>query len=388
MNDSRNASQVLFEFKRTYSCYKKDKGPYNFVGGGTYNHVFVSKEEIDNRKIVIKESKTPHQDELSNAMRAARIYQQINPEDKKFVATDEENDRWCLPYVTACDEKPTDEKLAAAVLDIHNNTGRIVFDATVDGNFIPTMVDNTVKYKLVDVDQAMLLPSQTLQRRGSDASLNYFGNDYFSKEQALQWVNKHSKAHPKTMATIVYLLTFVDNLDNSTKTKLFNALSPRAKNHFNSFQDTQTLDNKDRATQPNVSCKNNRSLTHSRQSIAKAAIWSILWVSLGIVLAFSGIELFAIFTSSLIVQGLIVAAAVFIGAIGAYFFLQQPQSTIYGFLPQSTIYGFLFDNSTHTHSREFESQQPLTTHLTNQDTVAQQVSKLGALCKALNICFG
>lgn len=153
--------------------------PYNpnatRLGQGSYNTAYRLND------LVIKDPLRPHKDLLSNAMRAARIYRQINSQDAASVAADQKNDRWCLPFVNSTNETLTDEKLAAAVLDIHNKTGRIVFDAMVPGNFIPTMVDNTVKYKLVDVDQAMLLPRKKLNRRGSNASVAYFNNRFFMK---------------------------------------------------------------------------------------------------------------------------------------------------------------------------------------------------------------
>lgn len=108
---------------------------WSFLGKGSYNEVYRSKDGLSVLKIpIIKGDKT---DAYDTPERAVRLWNEINAHIKPpayVIRTDGGHKGWVCPFIEGV--QASDEEISAAIIDIFNTTGRIVIDAPGHKNVI------------------------------------------------------------------------------------------------------------------------------------------------------------------------------------------------------------------------------------------------------------
>lgn len=127
---------------------------WSFLGGGSYNEVYINKERTLVLKIQKNNAKT------DDPERSVRLWNEINPncKPKAYVVITAFGKAWVCPFIKG--RQATDDEMSEAIIDIYNNTGRIVVDATAKNNFI-----TTPEGKVLCIDIGMALELEKKEER-------------------------------------------------------------------------------------------------------------------------------------------------------------------------------------------------------------------------------
>lgn len=178
--------------------YGINGGEYQYFAHGSFNLVYQSKDGKRVLKISIDESEITDLPE-----RAARVWNTINPGFPAEVIRVVKNGKpvaWVAPFIRG--GKPTHAEIAQKVLEIYENTGRIVADAFVTSNFVKTEDGSIV---CIDVGAAFFLESRPrFERSHSQASLKTWWGGERGKNSAMSCIYRHTfTAEKKTYEVIV-----------------------------------------------------------------------------------------------------------------------------------------------------------------------------------------
>lgn len=124
------------------------KDDWIFLGEGSYNKVYISEDHTVVLKIQKNSSGT------DTPRRSVRLWNAINAHypPPASIKKSEFGDGWVCPFIQG--DQASDEEMANALIDIFNNTGRIVVDATASKNFVTTSEGQVL---CVDVGLALQL---------------------------------------------------------------------------------------------------------------------------------------------------------------------------------------------------------------------------------------
>lgn len=180
-NYGRPKEQHLFEIPQeiefSASCGVRWEGSattpgqrWKFLGAGSFNLAYHLGDQV--LKLPIRGADTDPTDEPE---RIAEIWKQVNPglpEIKMVRDASGSIIGSIFPYVEASDEPLTPNEIAEAVINIYNNTGLIVVDAYVPGNFVKRKSDG--KVVCVDVGLALQTFSDAPDEQRELASASYW----------------------------------------------------------------------------------------------------------------------------------------------------------------------------------------------------------------------
>lgn len=182
-----------------------DKKDWEYLGAGSYNTAYRSKDRLEVLKIQKRRD-----DETDRPERSVRLWEQLNPippgpPPPPYMCEHDGKLGWVCPFVVG--RQSTDDEMSAALIDIYTRSGRIVVDATAPKNFVTT--PPTEKYpdgQVVCVDIGMAL---ALERREDEffakslTSLNAWGD---LNEVYDGWLPQYSRTYPHTVDTVKALL--------------------------------------------------------------------------------------------------------------------------------------------------------------------------------------
>lgn len=188
---------------------------WTFLGSGSFNRVY------KNDNLIFKVAHPLSSDSenanpvnvMDNYARSIRIWNEINPNlrppayIKEMTIGSKKVIGWVCPYVEGV--QATDEEISQKLLDIYNQTGRIIVDATAKNNFIRTPSGEIV---CIDIGMAVQLESRNdaqligLKRRSSFSSLDTWNAMQNKYVDWFQNTEHHHIVTPKTIQTIKALL--------------------------------------------------------------------------------------------------------------------------------------------------------------------------------------
>ena len=179
-------------------------GDWVFLGAGSYNKAYRSRDGEE----VLKIQKTS--DATDAPERSVRLWNAINahiPPPARLANT-EFGSGWVCPFVQGV--QASDKEMATALIDIFNNTGRVVVDATAAKNFIRTPTGQVL---CVDVGMMLQLerrndPGFAPLRRQSIVSLNMWRDTKSNYEPFLKTC---AFTNPDTVNTVKALVFIKDN---------------------------------------------------------------------------------------------------------------------------------------------------------------------------------
>ncbi len=153
------------------------KMKWTFLGGGTYNATYKSKEAVTIEGVttvwilkIPKYTEDSFYKTVTDKARAVRKWRQLNPDLPAW----EGNSGWISPYLG--NTPATDEQIAEKLLDIYRRDQIILVDACTENNFL-RYEDKTV---CIDVDLAL--------RSDSPVSDRFWGADPY-KTVEIYWDN-------------------------------------------------------------------------------------------------------------------------------------------------------------------------------------------------------
>ena len=197
-------SEVL-EAEKSKRAESKDN--WAFLGNGSYNYAYKSKdgkEVLKIQKEVKKGAKVP---ETDFPERSVRLWNAINVDlPPARLQTTAYGKGWVCPFVTG--EQAPDKDMAGALIGIFNRTGRIIADAIAPKNFIKTPDGKVV---CVDIGLALQLErreehnASELVRRKSMVSLNFWQN---TGPQFPAFFKSYEGIYPQTV-NVVKALIFI-----------------------------------------------------------------------------------------------------------------------------------------------------------------------------------
>jgi len=129
---------------------------WSLLGEGAYNIAYINPQGT----LVLKIQKDkPYDTDLPE--RSVRLWNEINPHctPEAYVVNTKYGMAWVCPFIKG--RQATDDEMSNAIIDIYNNTGRIVVDATAKNNFITTH-----KGKVVCIDIGMARYSRLNKFKG------------------------------------------------------------------------------------------------------------------------------------------------------------------------------------------------------------------------------
>ena len=178
---------------------------WSVLGGGTYNDVYINKEQTLVLKMQKNNAKT------DDPERSVRLWNEINPncKPKACVVNTKWGIAWVCPFIKG--RQATDDEMSKAIIDIFNNTGRIVVDATAEKNFITTPEG---KVLCIDIGMALELEKKEersfsgIIRRNSIVSLTCWRNLQHDFDP---FFNDCQGENPKSVNTVKALLYIKNN---------------------------------------------------------------------------------------------------------------------------------------------------------------------------------
>lgn len=172
------------------------------LGNGSYNAVYRSADGGSVFKYMYALEPDPESQELDNYDRSVRLWNEINPTLSPPASVQQQCIDgglvwgWVCPYVEG--RQSTDREMKQALIDLFNQTGRIVLDATSYKNFKTTPAGKVV---CVDVGWALRLDKEN--KTNKPVSLPSFSG--WGRFDAGLF-SDHYHAYPKTIDTINALL--------------------------------------------------------------------------------------------------------------------------------------------------------------------------------------
>lgn len=171
--------------------------PWTFEGEGSFNRTY------RNGNLILKVAKNPSStqstplDAMDNYARSVRIWNEINLnlhppayihetmiDGNKVIG-------WVCPYIEGV--QASDKEISQKLIDIYNKTGRVIFDADVQGNFIKTPTGEII---CVDIGLALQLELRDasqlvgLQRKSSFSSLDSW---YEAQSATVEWLENQGE---------------------------------------------------------------------------------------------------------------------------------------------------------------------------------------------------
>ncbi|MCX7120445.1 MAG: hypothetical protein NTZ67_01505 [Gammaproteobacteria bacterium] len=211
---------------------------YEFLGSGRFNVVYVNKK---NKEVLKKPISARELTDLPE--RAVRLWNLINPDYQARLTKDGQS--WIVSLIEGV--LPTDDEIAQSIVDIFNQTGRIVIDADVSGNFIKTKIKTTEgktveKTMCVDIGSALqLLP------RISDISIAFWSVVRPRQEKELNDLQNQTVLI-KMIKALLFLQKFVPDMNEASplvKDKFFFQTTAAAYSaHINNDENFQALHDK------------------------------------------------------------------------------------------------------------------------------------------------
>ncbi|MDF1655606.1 MAG: hypothetical protein P1U34_10895 [Coxiellaceae bacterium] len=176
---------------------------WHLLGSGSFNTVYINEDRTEVFKLrhALFDSDLPD--------RSVRLWNLINdhilpPAELRTIPG--LGDGWVCPFIEGV--APTDQEIQHAVVDIFNKTGRVVVDATVEGNFIKTPSGQVV---CVDIGCALQIESEEkdlhlggLKREPSSESLHTW--DRLSSDDGYCLLEEDEEEFPKAISTIKAIL--------------------------------------------------------------------------------------------------------------------------------------------------------------------------------------
>jgi hypothetical protein len=203
------------------------------IGEGSYNVAYKNSGSTK----VLKIQKN-NEDQLDTPERSVRLWNEINPNmppPAELIQTSD-GQGWVCPFVEG--RQATDIEMAKGLIEIFNNTGRIITDATARKNFVTTPEGVTV---CIDIGMALQLDRKIENdSRASIVSSDSWGN---LKELFQPFFESGKKSAPKTINTIKALLFLKTNRPDIINADFLLEDSTLSMNLANAYDAQASLEN-------------------------------------------------------------------------------------------------------------------------------------------------
>lgn len=182
---------------------------WKLLGDGSYNYVFINED----RTYVLKIQKT-NEDKTDAPERSVRLWNTINPTLSTAAITQEQIGKntyhaWKCPFVSGT--QASDSEISNKLIEIFNDTGRIIVDAISDRNFIKTPTGDVV---CVDIGMALQMEYRENEifdkdiRRPSLVSIKTWQD---LKDMYTPYFKTERTNFPQTVDTIKALIVIKNN---------------------------------------------------------------------------------------------------------------------------------------------------------------------------------
>lgn len=108
---------------------------------------------IYKRSYMTLKLRTPYEIDLDTPKRSVRVWNEINPHFQAALY----QDGWIAPFIEGT--KPSKEEICDALIRIYKDTGRVIADALIHGNFVKEK--NTDEIVCIDIGVALLLKNES-----------------------------------------------------------------------------------------------------------------------------------------------------------------------------------------------------------------------------------